>query len=236
MTHMYTTYRCTSNCGEKVIQSKSLKIFPECKGQLCSNVDNTKWSILLHRPTSKGKQWKEFTHKTIVGLKYPPRSLFANWSSISARDFVFKLKAVIELRAKREIIKEEYFMKFTLNSSPFTSSDTNSGCFVKPENGYAVSTTFNISCSGWRDEDEPLTYEYRYYTSVGLVINGPITLNTLSTKLPVGDWKEDYSFPVDIYIRDSLGDFSTERVLIKVWVYSAFTSLSGNCLLFKKLM
>ena len=90
---------------------------------------------------------------------------------------------------------------------------------MTPNEGYAVETIFNITCLGWSDEDEPLTYEFRYNTSDGLIINYPnvgIGKNTLSTNLPVGNQAENFELRVDVYVKDSLGDLTISSVTVKV--------------------
>lgn len=56
---------------------------------------------------------------------------------------------------------EESEMTFKTNSAP-NLTDFDLGCKVTPEEGYAVTTEFTISCQGWYDEDLPLSYLYRY--------------------------------------------------------------------------
>lgn len=97
----------------------------------------------------------------------------------------------------------------------------NSECFVQPYEGYAVETTFNITCLGWQDEDKPLKYEFRYNTIAGLVINNPkkeAGFNILLTKLPIGDRFQNFQFPVDVHIKDALGDFAIKRINVKVGI------------------
>ena len=128
----------------------------------------------------------------------------------------YKIKAVITIRVENEVFKEEYDKKVVVNSPPFI---TGRGCFVAPNEGYAVETIFNITCLGWTDEDEPLKYEFRYNTSDGLIINYPNVgtgKNTLSTNLPVGNKANDFDLRVEVYVKDSLGDLTISSVTVKV--------------------
>ena len=178
----------------------------------------TTWSIRANETTSNGKQWKRIADKNVFGLGSPQRSFVAKQlalhSTTKIRDPVYKIKATIEIRARNDVIKEEHDTIVQLNSLPIMREDINNGCFVEPKEGYAVETTFNITCVGWQDEDKPLTYEFHYNTSACLVVNDPTMANTLSTNLPVG--LNNSELPVDIYIKDSLGDNNIYRVKVKV--------------------
>ena len=196
-----------------------MRVIPECDGQLCSDVKTTTWSI----HALEGSVEVEIAHKKLPGLSSPPSSfvvqhLILHSARTKTRDPLYTLKALIEIRAQKDVIEEEYSVKNRLNSVPFMA-DNNSKCFVQPYEGYAVETTFNITCVGWQDEDKPLQYEFRYNTTAGLVINNPnkgTGFNTLSTKLPIGDRFQHFQFPVDIHIKDALGDCARKRIDVKV--------------------
>lgn len=228
---------CNANCEKKVIQSKALKLESKCEGKLCNHIISTKWSIRVFHLTINGHGWSRMIKKYTQSSNRTRSSFVVK--DFSSRDFptkarnpLYKIKAVIFIRVKNDVIEEEYEKKFVVNSPPFNAGDNSSGCFVTPKEGFAVETTFNITCVGWRDEDEPLTYEFRYNTSAGLVINNPgIGINTLSTNLPVGGIHDDFEFPVDIYIKDYLGDLTIGHVEVKVGENAFYTcTLSHNYL------
>lgn len=167
--------------------------------------------------------WKKgspFVVKDFSSYVYPSKT----------RNPQYKIRAVIAIRVENEVIKEEYDETVTLNSPPFIT-DHNSGCFVIPNEGYAVETIFNITCLDWNDEDEPLKYEFRYNTSDGLIINYPNVRtgkNTLSTNLPVGNKADNFDLRVDVYVKDSLGDLTISNVTVKVsWEFSATNQTAG---------
>lgn len=187
-----------------------MRIEPKCEGKLCDRIIKTKWSIheLNSTLNSRWKKANTFVVKDFFSHVYPTKT----------RNPHYKIKAVIAIRVENDVIKEEYEKKTILNSPPFIA-DRNSGCFVTPNEGYAVETIFNITCLGWSDEDNPLTYEFRYNTSDGLVINYPnlgIGMNTLSTNLPVGNRANNFELRVDVYVKDSLGDLTISSVAVKV--------------------
>lgn len=158
----------------------------------------------------RGRKGSTFVVKDFSSHVYPSKT----------RNPQYKIRAVIAIRVENDnkYIKEEHDEYVILNSPPFIT-DGNSGCFVTPNEGYAVETIFNITCLGWGDEDEPLKYEFRYNTSDGLIINYPNVgngKNTLSTNLPVGNKANNFDLRVDVYVKDSLGDLTISSVAVKV--------------------
>ena len=69
----------------------------------------------------------------------------------------YKIKAIVTLENGFTIAEE---MAFVTNSPP-RISDGRGGCSVTPSEGFVLNTEFNISCSGWKDFDLPLNYEFR---------------------------------------------------------------------------
>ena len=201
--------RCLANCGKKIIQSKTMRLVPGCEGKLCNSIIDISWSIPALYSSS---------HKWKIGHRFVVKDFSSFTVSTTTRNPHYKIKAVVKIQGKSDVFKEHYAETIVFNSLPFIP-EGNGGCFVTPSEGFAVETIFNITCFGWRDEDEPLSYEFRYNTSVGLVINYPnarIGMNTLYTNLPVGSRADDFDLKVDVHIKDSLGDFTIRRVTVKV--------------------
>ncbi|XP_078350699.1 uncharacterized protein LOC144635472 [Oculina patagonica] len=95
------TFRCRSNCGKKnkIIQSKTMRLEPKCEGKLCNDIISTKWSI--HALNSSSSEWK--TGSSFVVKDFSPYAVRS-----STRNPVYKIKAVIRIQTKNDIIKEHY--------------------------------------------------------------------------------------------------------------------------------
>jgi hypothetical protein len=98
------------------------------------------------------------------------------------------------------LVNNEYF----LNTDNLPDGGT---CSVTPSRGKVIETPFQITCSGWGDEDSPLWYEY-YYTdpnsgptmmSYGWVPQSPLLY------LPNGASKRNYTLDLHVDIIDVLG-------------------------------
>lgn len=90
-------------------------------------------------------------------------------------------------------------------------------CFVDKPSGHSDETTFTFKCEGWSDKDLPLSYEFQYRTSYGVVsqLHEGIT-PVFSTKLPVGDHQNNFLLDFQVKIFDSHRTYNTTRVDVQV--------------------
>lgn len=90
---------------------------------------------------------------------------------------------------------------FVINTPP--SGGT---CKVDKPEGKAWETNFVFTCTGWHDEDLPLTYKFRYNSSDGIeMVFMSGTSHEATGKLPVGDASENYKLQVCVLVIDALG-------------------------------
>lgn len=84
----------------------------------------------------------------------------------------------------------------------------------EPSEGYALDTEFRVACSGWTDDDPPLSYKFAYKTSEDdfeqLIYFGSKS-ETPPVKLPLGKPHLNYSVMV---IVDSTDSFLAPNVTI----------------------
>ena len=109
-----------------------------------------------------------------------------------------------------------------------------------------MKTTFNASCSNWKDNDLPLSYEYSYEVKGVRTLffddNGAtgktVTSNTI---LPVGDTKNNNKLVLHVKIKDNFGGTTSLNFTLKVRQRQRSHSISkevldprGLYILFKK--
>ena len=183
---------------------------------MCSKLSNYTWSLHIVNQSVAGFSVSPVNHVNIY-LQMNTRRLFI-------KD-IFKLEddttkhvhyAVI---ASVKLDEKEFAgnFSFIVNSPPQMSS-VNASCHVKPFEGEAISTDFSITCSEWYDVDKPLTYEFTYLDKYGMVIIQTGSLNTVKTKLPVGEVSNGYELLLEVFVGDSYQDFTSTRLLVKVLV------------------
>ena len=90
-------------------------------------------------------------------------------------------------------------------------------CSVDKRSGYSDETTFSFKCLGWTDKDLPLSYEFQYRTSYGVVSQLFYGITPVfSTKLPVGDYQNNFTVDFQVKIFDSQRTYNTTRVDVQV--------------------
>lgn len=112
--------------------------------------------------------------------------------------------------------------EFVTNEAPFNLNPFE-GCSGGPLEGQAIVTEFNIICEGFIDVDQPLTYEFSYHTTTGEVQFQSGLSPNASVRLPLGDPIADYTIPILITVRDSLGATALPNLVI-------FTVSTAACL------
>lgn len=123
--------------------------------------------MLFHLKTSGERDWAEvpnFEENILTDIDSPNLVIPSDRQILQERS-EYKIRAVVTLDNGLTIAEE---MAFVTNSPPHVS-DGRSGCSVTPSEGIVLTTEFNISCSGWTDDDLPLNYEFRL---VVLILSG----------------------------------------------------------------
>ena len=101
---------------------------------------------------------------------------------------------------------------FSVNIPPSGGS-----CYVDQPSGYSEETVFSFKCEGWTDKDLPLSYEFQYRNSYGVVsllYDGIAPV--FFTKLPIGDVEKNFTLDFQVKTFDSHRTYSTTNVDVKV--------------------
>lgn len=206
-----------SNCGEKVSPQDGLLLEATCQGEACSKISNYTWSLHIVNQSVDGFSVSPVHHVNIY-LQMNTRRLFINdifkLEDDTRKHVHYAVKASVKLDDEKEF---DGNFSFIVNSPPKKFS-VDASCHVVPMKGEAISTDFSITCSGWHDADKPLTYEFTYQDKYGMVIIQAGSLNTVTTKLPVGEASNKYELLLEVLVGDSYQDFTSTRLLVKVSV------------------
>ena len=208
--------RCISNCGAKVSPQDRLSLEAICYGELCKKTSSYKWSLHL---VSFSRDTFSTLDVSDAGVK-PSKSknhVLINISKLhrdtGRKRLYYLVKAVIHLDDHIEV---EGNFSFVVNSPPQSGMTSAAFCDVNPLEGEAVSTHFRIRCLGWYDEDQPLTYLFRYGGKHDMIVIQSGQLNNVSTKLPIGDPDKDYTLVLEALVGDSFKDFTITTLTVKV--------------------
>ena len=83
---------------------------------------------------------------------------------------------------------------------------TQGNCSITPANGTSLKTYFNLSCSNWKSNSTPLSYEFQYRLQNGLysvLYRG--ANNTISAKIPPGNKEECFVVKFTVTVTDKFG-------------------------------
>ncbi|XP_061175461.1 uncharacterized protein LOC133184410 [Saccostrea echinata] len=195
--------------GQLVRPSSRLSLLSECSG--CTPGTQFEWKIY-----QSNYQW---TWKEILQL--PTYVDGVNSNSIAIRTSMFDLDKtvktyLVELHAKREDGQQaKAYMKLFLNDPP-----RNGTCTISPIVGVATVAIFEVTCSGWIDEDG--IDSYRIYVTFKddpqerLIIYGSVS--SYSVQLPVGPDYDENKMQVFVRIADVYGaavDYNIGIVQVK---------------------
>ncbi|XP_048586750.1 uncharacterized protein LOC5520842 isoform X2 [Nematostella vectensis] len=210
--------RCTSNCAVKVSPQNRMVIESACKGLTCRSVQKYMWELYTIDPFGESGKFElvqDLERRILTELDSPSIAFIGKvnmFENSLAPDQRYRVKVIASLP---DGTSETAMIEFNTNSAPYPAMDED-GCFIRPEVGRAVTTEYNISCRGFKDEDLPLSYEFRYHTVTGMVVVDKTYSTSITTMLPVGEADVDYQIIIEVLIIDALGASYTEFLPVTV--------------------
>ena len=135
----------------------------ECAGPLCQMITRYEWSMYNKNQSEDSNHWVRIANLDDKILSKPnspnfvlPGVLEGGGHSLEQGKF-YRIHVAAFVNAER--VKQGDIM-FVTNSPPHT--DVPGGCKLSPREGFALSSDFLVNCSGWHDEDSPLSFTYRW--------------------------------------------------------------------------
>ncbi|XP_031571405.1 polycystic kidney disease protein 1-like 2 isoform X3 [Actinia tenebrosa] len=199
---------CKQNCG-KYSPEQSMILQASCKGIICQEHLKYTWKVIEKKVLGSNVSW-EYANINYVSTKQE-----ADVSRISISKGILKVgvKYMLEVTAKSHS-GTVAMSNFTLNAN---EAPRGGKCFVDARVGEAFTTVFNFTCSGWIDEEPPLTYKFQFTKPSGVeVLLQSSHMANVSTKLPVGYADNDYDLPMNVFIVDSVGVGIDVQIVVKV--------------------
>ena len=122
-----------------------------------------------------------------------------------------------------ERIKSFQLYNFVTNESP-----SGGDCVANQMKGTVLETNFTFTCSGWKDKDKNLTFQFGYTSSSGAheILQWSTKTTMHTNKLPLGNPIGGNMVSVDIFIKDQWGGNGYKRVQVQVCIlYQTFLVL-----------
>lgn len=179
-----------------------------CEGIICQEHPKYTWKIIEKKVFGNNVSW-EYVNINFVSTQDADVSRI----SISKGTLKVGVKYMLEVTANSHS-GTVAMSNFTLNAN---EAPRGGKCSVDARIGEAFTTVFNFTCSGWIDEEPPLTYKFQFTNPSGVevLLQSSYSPN-VSTKLPVGFVDNDYDLPMNIFIVDSVGVGRDVKILVKV--------------------
>ena len=151
--------RCVINCGRKVSTNRRLIVEATCNGPCCVQELSYRWTLYHLSPSETGTTWlkvPKFRQYVLTDLD-SSNIVFSGSKNPLKQNMKYKIVASVRFRHR---MMEKGEMVFITDTPPH-HPDGELGCQTYPRVGIVLKTDFNITCSGWQDEDLPLTYQLR---------------------------------------------------------------------------
>ena len=181
------------NCKVKISPSVKLAVQSQCQGSQCYKISSYEWILYEYSIVWQRKDDLQLITDTPLGSS----SLVIKGGSLAGGK---KYRLAL-------------FVTTTDGLSGMSAYDvstmfppTGGTCSIIPSSGFSLKTEFNLSCSDWKSDGTPLSYQFQYRQENGLfsmLYNG---LNsTFIFWLPPGNTSENYTLKVLVIVTDTFG-------------------------------
>ncbi|XP_077166176.1 polycystin family receptor for egg jelly-like [Paroedura picta] len=206
-------FTCIQNCKRNMTPAKRLMLYGKCLNCKLKPIIY-RWSLLS---SSSNKILFDWDAKTSTGRSNPYLSI----NPLALNTMPHK-SYTLSLTASTQGSQEAtYKYSFSINAPPQIGK-----CSIHPRVGTAFLTTFTIQCSGFKDENGPLTYKIIAYSdemrkttmhlpgnsSLGTIVYVGHQQKMLPSFLPPGIPSKNYALAVLVQVYDTLGAFSQVRL------------------------
>ena len=204
------TSRCVENCHARSNPSGRISLQGICSGPSCHGNLIYKWTVFKNTKNySNDTQWIEVMEiQKIISTRVSSKSLVTK-PGVLKSDTQYKFILTAPRKGRYSGYSE---FKVTLNSPPVGGV-----CNVSPLSGITLTTEFTFKCLNWQDPDRQLQYQFSYLTDnnlLNVVYKGVKT--SLTTKLPAGEKKHNFTIDFRVRVADILGTFIEVRTPVQV--------------------
>ena len=182
------------NCKVKISPSVKLTVQSQCQGSQCYKISSYEWVL--------------YEHLSIICQRKDDLQLITD-TPLGSSSIVIKGGSLAGGKKYRLAL----FVTTTDGLSGMSAYDvstmlppTGGTCSITPSSGFSLKTEFNLTCSNWKSDSTPLSYQFQYRLQKGLysmLYNG---LNsTFIFWLPPGNTSENYTIKVVVTVTDTFG-------------------------------
>ena len=209
----FSNCRCVENCNAKLNPSGRMALQGMCTGSSCYGALIFKWTVLKDfNDSSNSSQWYEISEiQEVISTRVSSKSLVTRPGVLTPGTRYKFILTAQRLRGYRGY--SEYHV--TSNSPPVGGV-----CNVSQTSGVALITEFTFTCDNWQDPDLliplQLQYEFIYFTDNLLNVAYKGVKSSLTTKLPSGEKKNNFTIDFRVRVTDMWGSFAEVRTPVQV--------------------
>ena len=197
MIYFHFIFRCIINCEPKVSPSVKLSIQSQCYGAQCSKISSYQWILYQQYPpaTNNDTVWRKIEDLQLTCIT--TGSIVIKEGSLDGGKKYRLVVFVQTMDGQRGMSARDIS-----TSSPPTGGT----CSITPSNGTSLKTDFNLSCSDWESDSNPLSYRFQYQLQNGLhgmLYDG--SSNSVSSLLPSGNLSWNYTVKVNVTVTNKNG-------------------------------
>ena len=181
-----------------------------CTGASCRGSLVYKWTVLKDlNNSSNSSQWTEVLEiQELLSTRVSSKSLVTR-PGVLTSDTRYKFI----LTAQRPGGYHGYSEYHVTSNGP----PVGGACNVSQTSGVTLTTEFTFQCINWQDPDLQLQYEFIYLTNNNLLNVAYKGVKTsLTTKLPAGERKNNFTIDFRVRVADILGAYTEVRTPVQV--------------------
>ena len=181
-----------------------------CTSASCHGNHIFKWTVLRDlKNSSNGSQWSEISEiQELISTQVSSKSLVTRPGVLTPNT---RYKFI--LTAQRPGGYHGYSEYHVTSNSP----PVGGVCNVSQSSGVTLITEFKFTCMNWQDPDLQLQYEFIYFTNNNLLnVAYKGIKNSVTTKLPAGERKNDLTIDFRVRVTDNLGAYTEVRTPVQV--------------------
>ena len=176
------SFRCLVNCELKISTSVKLSIQSLCHGPQCFKISSYQWILYQQYPSATNNDtfWKK-----IQDLQLITTTPLDSSSIVIKKD---SLDGGKNYRLAVLVQTTDGPPGMSAHDISTASPPTGGTCSITPSSGISLETDFNLTCSDWKSDSTPLSYQFQYQLENGLysmVYHG--LNNTVISWLPPGN-------------------------------------------------
>lgn len=173
--------RCLVNCELKISTTVKLTIQSQCRGPQCTKISSYQWILYQQYLSARNNDtvWRKIQY-----LQFITTTPLDSSSIVIKQD---SLEGGNSYRLALFVHTIDGPSGMSAHDISTASPPTGGSCSITPSRGIALKTDFNLTCSDWKSDSNPLSYQFQYQLDNGLygiIYHG---LNsTVITWLPAG--------------------------------------------------